>query len=63
MKELTFNDWWDNKEQHKDRNQSFKEEALKGWEDASVVHELSLIRGIGAYCEGWNAKIRERKSV
>lgn len=63
MTSLTFNDWWNSQEQHKDKDLSFKEEALKGWKDASVVEELSLIRGLGAYCEGWNAKIRDRKSA
>lgn len=63
MNKLTFEDWWNNQERYKDKNLNFKEDAAKGWEDASIVDELSLIRGVGAYCEGWNAKIRERKSV
>lgn len=63
MDELTFEDWWNNQDRYKEKSVSFKEEVKKGWEEASVVNELSLIRGIGAYCEGWNAKMRIRKPI
>lgn len=63
MNELTFNNWWNEQERYKEKDQSFKEEALKGWQEASIVEDLSLIRGLGAYCEGWNAKMRIRKSI
>lgn len=46
MNELTFEDWWNNQERYKDKNLNFKEDAAKGWEDASIVDELSLIRGV-----------------
>lgn len=55
MNSQNFESWWQSYKQVRNQTDKNKMEALSGWTDAENNDGVSLMRGIGPYCEGWNA--------
>lgn len=62
MNSQNFDSWWKSYKQVHNQTDKNKTEALAGWADAKNKEGVSLMRGIGPYCEGWNASMKTKKN-